>query len=487
MKNKPTINLKFGQGTLKEALRISIYLAVIPFLLISYLLYTHPDTEPLYYSCTVFILIILVFASIYPFVRDVIELTRYFKNLLYRREVKMPIFASFAAASQLPEVLMLLKKSWEETNEELSKKVLESKVLFNTIPNIILLLNTNLVITSANDAAHNTLGTSLIGQDLEQLLKDKNLIGAVRLVMHDKIGKQIEISLNDIMPRFYRVKIEIFGVNPYSALQNILLVFDDITETKRAETTFIDFVANASHEIRTPITSIIGISETLLNAGYDDKEAFDNFMPMIYAQASRMKQLINDLLSLASIEKQLTSPPSDLIDIKEVIAFVIKQLEWELSQNKITLKADLSDNLCPICGDRNQLVQVFYNLITNAIKYGKTNTEIIIEAEETEIPHHRDSGMEEFHRMLMISIRDFGEGIAHEDIERLTERFFRVDKSRSKKIGGTGLGLSIVKQILIRHNGFLDIKSKVREGSTFTVYLPIYEHFNELIQEHDNT
>lgn len=483
MKNKPIINLKIGQSALKEALRISIYLAAIPFLLISYLLYTHPDTEPLYYGCAAFILLILIFAAIYPFVRDIMELTRYFKNLLYRREVKMPIFTSFAAASQMPEVLGLLKKSWEETNEELSKKVLESKVLFNTIPNILLTLNNNLVITSANDAAHNALGAAVIGQDLDYLLKDKNLIGAIRLVMHDKIGKQIEITVNDVMQRHYRVKIETFGVNPYDILQNVLLVFDDITEAKRAETTFSDFVANASHEIRTPITSIIGISETLMNAGYDDKEAFDHFMPMISAQASRMKQLINDLLNLASIEKQLTVPPSDLIDIKELIAFVTKQLEWELSQNNITLKVDLSDNLSPIIGDRNQLVQVFYNLITNAIKYGKANTKIIIGASETEVPQHVATGIEEFHRMLRISFQDFGEGIKQEDIERLTERFFRVDKSRSKKIGGTGLGLSIVKQILIRHNGFLDIKSKEKEGSTFTVYLPIYEHFNELTHE----
>jgi two-component system phosphate regulon sensor histidine kinase PhoR len=220
-----------------------------------------------------------------------------------------------------------------------------------------------------------------------------------------------------------------------------------------------------------------------MNAGYDDKEAFDHFMPMISAQASRMKQLINDLLNLASVEKQLTVPPSDLIDIKELMAFVTKQLEWELSQNNITLKVDLSDNLKPIIGDRNQLVQVFYNLITNAIKYGKANTDIIIEASETEVPEHAASGIEEFHRMLMISFQDFGEGIEQEDIERLTERFFRVDKSRSKKIGGTGLGLSIVKQILIRHNGFLDIKSKAKEGSTFTVYLPIYEHFNEMTHD----
>ncbi|MEM7617041.1 MAG: ATP-binding protein, partial [Pseudomonadota bacterium] len=252
----------------------------------------------------------------------------------------------------------------------------------------------------------------------------------------------------------------------------LIIVMHNITESKQNEKMFADFVANASHEIRTPLTSLIGFIDTLQNAAKDDPKSREKFLAIMKDQADRMSCLIKELLSLSDIEKNINNEPTTLISLYKVIKAVNNQLNWKIEEKNMNLIIDLEDNLPLIMGDYSQLVQVFTNLILNAIKYSERDTNIIITSELLKrIPD--DVMIFNCEEVLAINVIDQGKGIAAEHIDRLTERFYRVDNARSAKIGGYGLGLSIVKNIMLRHKGFLKITSELGKGSCFTVYFPI--------------
>jgi two-component system phosphate regulon sensor histidine kinase PhoR len=230
---------------------------------------------------------------------------------------------------------------------------------------------------------------------------------------------------------------------------------------------FADFVANVSHEIKTPLAGIIGVVETIEHAGDIDQEALEEMLPILKSQSRRMSNLIQDLLSLAQIEKLQNTPPDDEVDLEVVLNIALQNLDWLVKQsgNQIIIKKQSPIHM--IYGDQAQLVQVFENLITNAIKYGGESKKIYIT-----YGHITPKISKKYSRGLYFSVKDMGDGIPKKYLNRLTERFFRVDKSRSNKKGGTGLGLAIVKQILTRHEAVLDIKSGIGKGSTFTVIFP---------------
>jgi two-component system phosphate regulon sensor histidine kinase PhoR len=235
-----------------------------------------------------------------------------------------------------------------------------------------------------------------------------------------------------------------------------------------------DFVANASHEIRTPLTSISGLIETIQGPARDDAEAQKKFIGMMAQQAERMKNLITDLLSLSKIEMNAHTVPTGEVDITQVILREKDHFEWSAKNKNMEIRLDLSEGLPPVRGEENELRQVIHNLMGNAIKYGFEETEVTVVTRITsDLP--RDPNFIKLRRCLMVSVTDRGEGISREHLPRLTERFYRVDTSRTRKIGGTGLGLAIVKHILIRHRGSLQIESVVGKGSTFHVYLPLSE------------
>jgi two-component system phosphate regulon sensor histidine kinase PhoR len=231
-----------------------------------------------------------------------------------------------------------------------------------------------------------------------------------------------------------------------------------------------DFVANASHEMKTPLASIMGLVETIQTTAKNDPEAQADFLKIVGDQAFRMKTLIEDLLSLSKIEADTTAPETK-VDIVKIVSDAKKHVEWAASQRNVNVKIDVRAETPLVLGDENQLSQVFINLISNAIKYGFPDSEVLVEVKiSRKLPIEMN---DRFDKAVEISVMDHSEGIPPEHLPRLTERFYRVDSGRSKKMGGTGLGLAIVKHIINRHNGALDIKSKVGIGSTFSVYLPI--------------
>lgn len=220
-----------------------------------------------------------------------------------------------------------------------------------------------------------------------------------------------------------------------------------------------EFVANVTHELKTPLTSIKGFAETLKDV--EDKETKDKFLDIIYVESERLARLINDILILSEIESREFSANIEKIDVVEAIKDITHIMDSYAKTKNIRLvySGIKNDEKLFINGDYDKFKQMIINLIDNGIKYTNNDGKIEI-------------NMISKDKEVQISIQDTGIGISQEHIERLFERFYRVDKARSRSVGGTGLGLAIVKHIVLLLNGRIQINSKIGEGTTFTIYLP---------------
>jgi two-component system phosphate regulon sensor histidine kinase PhoR len=238
-----------------------------------------------------------------------------------------------------------------------------------------------------------------------------------------------------------------------------LVELRDRTGSHAAERARVDFVANASHELRTPLASILGFIETLEEAG-DDPGVRTRFLEIMGGEARRMRRLVDDLISLSRIEAEKYRLPGAAVDLGGLVEEVRAELIASGNPRADALVAEIA-SVPSVGGDRAQLSQMLHNLAGNAMKYGRPGTPVTIGVQP------------EGPGMVRLSVRDEGDGIAAEHLPRLTERFYRVDPSRSRSLGGTGLGLAIVKHIVERHRGRLDIVSRLGVGTTVTVTLPV--------------
>ena len=245
-----------------------------------------------------------------------------------------------------------------------------------------------------------------------------------------------------------------------------VFVFHDITQLKSYETVRADFISNLTHELRTPLSALYGYAETLIR-GVEDSETSTRFLGIIERQARRLARLLDDLVSLSDLERGLTPLKIEQLEPGRVITEAVELMQEQAARRGLKLEAHCPDGLPKIAGDRDRLHQVLLNLIDNAIKYTPRGGRVTIEAREG---RGADGAADKSGVSLVVA--DTGEGIPAADIPRLTERFYRVDRARSRELGGTGLGLAIVKHIVQLHHGSLKIDSKVREGTTVTVWIP---------------
>ena len=238
-----------------------------------------------------------------------------------------------------------------------------------------------------------------------------------------------------------------------------------MTSQRNLEKVRRDFVANVSHELRSPLTSLVGFIETLLSGNVQDEETRNKFLKIMDEESKRMNRLIDDILSLSKVETEEHITPNTTISLIDPIKHIISSInEKRLKEDNKILIDDLRDDPeinCFISGNIDEINQVFVNLLENAIKYGFDNTNVIVRIEQLK------------NKEIKVSVINNGEGIPDKYIERLTERFFRVDKARSRKIGGTGLGLAIVKHILIKHRAQLSINSIPNQETNFSITFPI--------------
>lgn len=262
------------------------------------------------------------------------------------------------------------------------------------------------------------------------------------------------------------------GAKPVGGLPFALILFTETTAARRIETMRGDFVANASHELRTPLASILGFIDTLQGPARNDEAARRNFLLIMERQARRMSRLIDDLLSLSRIEMKAHIPPSDRIDLANVLRSVCDAMAGLARERNVTIGMALPEGQTfTTIGDRDELVRVFENLIENATKYGQSGGKV-----DLSLARLVDGAIGP---AIAVSVRDYGPGVAEEHLPRLTERFYRVDAGESRMQGGTGLGLALVKHIVSRHRGRLVLRSKPGEGMEAVIILPAVHEKSE--------
>lgn len=275
--------------------------------------------------------------------------------------------------------------------------------------------------------------------------------------LYEQKIKKSFTHMEDIEKRYLQiVGAPIFDVK--DRLKGTVLVIHDITEIKNLELMRKDFVANVSHELRTPITSIMGFAETLVDGAKDEQETLDSFLEIIFEESKRMQLLIDDLLVLSNLEQDeylIQVSEVNMSTILEDVAPIISQLADKQELNfVIQMEKPLT-----LMADKEKIKQLLINLLANAVNYTPKNGEVTLKVD--------DKG-----EYIRIRVKDTGIGIEQEQIKRIFERFYRVDKARSRDTGGTGLGLAIVKHIVEVHRGSITVDSELNKGTTFTIYLP---------------
>ena len=327
----------------------------------------------------------------------------------------------------------------------------------------LLLLDPTGRIVVANRAAEPLVGTDAERKHISAVLRTPELLEAVERILAGADAETVSFSIIVPLQRHFRASIaRMRGGEPGGS---ILIQIHDLTAARRAEELRADFVANASHELRTPLAAVSGFIDTLRGHARNDAEARDRFLEIMNVEAARMRRLIDDLLSLTRIELNEHNPPAGIVDVVAVVKGATRALSQLAQADEITIEIPAQEPLF-VVGDRDELTQVFQNLVHNAIKYGREKGTVRIKFGRVESGSRREGGQ------IFVAIEDEGEGIPREAIPRLTERFYRVDVKRSRERGGTGLGLAIVKHILNRHQGRMHIESTPGHGSTFTVFLP---------------
>ena len=323
----------------------------------------------------------------------------------------------------------------------------------------LLVANSAGTILTLNSAAVGLLGENVVGKNIAEVVEYDEATEKLAWSANGKIDKEFVFKPNTTVRHEFKVRIK--------QLENglILMLLMDMTLQRNLEKVRRDFVANVSHELRSPLTSLAGFIETILDNEIQDHETLVRFHKIMDEEAKRMARLIDDLLSLSRVEVDEHIVPSETVPLIEVIRSVIHSLEDRAKRSE--MRIDFVDERpagsanVSMYGYADEINEVFHNLIENAIKYGSETTSIIVHVNAQRDDH------------LIISVSNIGDPIAEKHLSRLTERFYRVDKARSRQIGGTGLGLAIVKHIVNRHRGMLSVKSLPEGRTTFTVELPI--------------
>ncbi|MEO0344425.1 MAG: ATP-binding protein [Pseudomonadota bacterium] len=328
--------------------------------------------------------------------------------------------------------------------------------LIDTLPSAILIVDRQRILRRRNAAAVGYFGPGGVGQNLVALVRTPVVLNAFDQVLKNRSGQEFQIDLSVPVTTSFRVKIAPMDMNA----DLICIAFEDISHILEAQQMRNEFVANVSHELRSPLTAVTGFIETLQGAARDDPEARAHFLEVMNGETQRMGRLISDLLSLSRLQGSDRVDPDSVIELREILEHVVKLMHSQALLNDNELVFRMDEDTVYVSGDQDQLIQIFQNLIENAIKYGRFGKPVEIDVSQ--------SGT----RYVTIMVSDHGEGISQSDIPRLTERFYRVDKGRSRDQGGTGLGLAIVKHIVKRHRGQLNVISKLGEGSSFSVILP---------------
>lgn len=383
-------------------------------------------------------------------------------------------FAAISAYVLIPALLLLLaaailpvagaRHSGESASaiEAMGLQRLSGEYLAAAVADPLIIFDQAATIVHANAAAFAAFGGIAPGISLPLKFRAPEMQTLLDSVLSGSVASDV-VDYTEKLPveRAYRVSASSVG----HGTDLYVLVFKDQSETRRIDRMRADFIANASHELRTPLASIAGFIETLRGPARNDPAAREQFLQIMQNQTGRMARLIDDLLSLSRLEMKPYLKPGTEVDLRQTVDSVIDSLGPLARENNVAIERDFANGPLDVPGDRDELFQVFENLLENACKYGQSGGRVVVSIAR---------GDDVSEPGIDVTIRDFGPGIPEEHIPRITERFYRIDVETSRTQKGTGLGLSIVKHILTRHNARLTIRSEVGKGAAFSVHLPAH-------------
>ena len=371
-------------------------------------------------------------------------------------------------ARELWWAIVRLARGWRDRVRAIEEQLTAVEAVIAAIPDPLILIDERRRIVRANAPAAAFVGTLTEPRDLATVLRNPAVLAAADAVLRGETARVVDFTVTVPIERQLRARFACID-HPSQDGAIAMVALHDITQLKRAEQMRADFIANASHELRTPLATLTGFIETLRGPAREDADARERFLAIMHQQASRMARLVEDLLSLSRIELNEHVLPKDSVGLEPLLRHLAEAFELRAAERNMRIRLDLPPDLPAVLGDRDELAQVFQNLVDNAIKYGRAGTEITIGAKTgLRRSPEGDSGSIP---LISVAVSDHGEGIVREHLSRLTERFYRIDTARSREMGGTGLGLAIVKHILNHHRGFLEIESTPGVGSVFTVFL----------------
>ncbi len=341
-----------------------------------------------------------------------------------------------------------------ERARELTRKVNTLAAVVDSMAEGLWITDRSGVVTLHNDALKELLfaGGELVGRRPLELIRSQPLAEAVQRACEHGEARTLEVKIAGVRPRIASVRVAPLFVGGSSA------VFHDITELRRLENVRQDFVANVSHELRTPITAIRGYAETLKAGALDDRENAARMVDVIHRQSERLSALVEDLLEIARLESEQIQLSRQKVSVAAVASRAAEPIRPRAAQRRIRLELSVPEGVVALADERG-IEDVLLNLLDNAVKYTPPGGLV-------EIRGQNQDGR------CIIAVRDTGIGIDGKHLSRIFERFYRVDKGRSREMGGTGLGLSIVKHLVTAMDGEVEVQSTPGEGSVFTVTLP---------------
>jgi two-component system phosphate regulon sensor histidine kinase PhoR len=350
-----------------------------------------------------------------------------------------------------------LKDKIRIAHEEKSKLM----TAFTSMTEGILIINAQGVIDFVSPVLNNMLAIQyddVNGKTLMEAFRSIDLQKAYLEFKEMRRNVFREITMGNVEPIILNASISLVKDHPDE--EKTMVVFHDITRLKKLEQIRTDFVANVTHEIRTPLTAIIGYLETIRDGAINNIEETKKFIDIILKQAERLNRLVDDLLTISNIEMKETKLNFEEVSLYAAVTNVISLVETKAKSKNIAIHNSVRENLAPTKADRDKLTQIFVNVLDNAVKFTPDGGNVFIDADEAGA-------------YIVISVRDTGIGVPSDEIQRLGERFYRVDRSRSRELGGTGLGLSIVKHLMIAHGGKMEIESQLGRGTKVSLFFPI--------------
>lgn len=348
---------------------------------------------------------------------------------------------------------------------KVGRSALKAKIL-DGLRDAVLLVNEHGRVVDANLAARELLPAGVKEPALSDVIGDSRVQIITDRVLTSSRSGDTEISLPNPIGKTFEVSVTPLPHHEEPSKSWAMLTLHDVTEARRLEQIRADFVSNVSHELRSPLSSMIGFIETLQGPARDKPADRDRFLAIMADEARRMTRLVEDLLSLSRVESNEHRRPGGIVRLGDILRAVAGRLDSRAQQRNITIDITCPDAELVVHGDSDQLNQLVENLLDNALKYGNPGSTVTVELVAL------DKGLKNAKPVVRLSVRDQSPGIEAHHLDRLTERFYRVDAGRSRIVGGTGLGLAVVKHIVNRHRGTLSIQSKMDQGSQFTVLLP---------------